>query len=112
MTSSLILSNDIHALRVFAEQNSIVYSAVGDGSALAFFSINPQTGGVFVKNSLRQDSLVSYTVSSPQATVGPHSIFQSLVRCSANGIPDGFASDIALFFFFSQMWFAYSLLDI
>ena len=47
------------------EQNTIVYSAVGDGSALAFFSINSQTGGIFVKNSLRQDSLVSYTVSCP-----------------------------------------------
>lgn len=113
MTSSLILSNDIHALRVFAEQNSIVYSAVGDGSALAFFSINPQTGGVFVKNSLRQDSLVSYTVSSPQATVGPHSIFLSLLDAVLMGsrmvLPQTL---LFFFFFFSQMWFAYSLLDI
>ena len=44
-------------------QTRIQYTAVGDGSALAFFSINSQTGGIFVKNSLLQDSLVSYTVS-------------------------------------------------
>ncbi|KAL8559117.1 hypothetical protein ACOMHN_046165 [Nucella lapillus] len=43
-------------------QNRISYRAVGDGSALAFFSIDFINGGVFVKNSLTQDSLITYNL--------------------------------------------------
>ncbi|XP_041364043.1 protocadherin Fat 4-like [Gigantopelta aegis] len=43
-------------------QDHMVYEAVGDGSALAFFRIDPITGAIFVKTPLLEDSLVQYTL--------------------------------------------------
>ncbi|XP_076458561.1 protocadherin Fat 4-like [Babylonia areolata] len=43
-------------------QERISYTAVGDGSALAFFSIDNVNGGIFVRNPLTQDSLITYTL--------------------------------------------------
>ncbi|GFN78435.1 protocadherin fat 4, partial [Plakobranchus ocellatus] len=44
-------------------QERIEYTAIGDGSALAFFKINSNTGAVQVRNDLRQDSLTQYILS-------------------------------------------------
>ena len=64
----------------FSFQERIEYTAIGDGSALAFFKINSNTGAVQVRNDLRQDSLTQYRVRFKIVVEGK-STFHFVIQC-------------------------------
>ncbi|XP_046579035.1 protocadherin Fat 4-like [Haliotis rubra] len=71
-------------------REDIVYEAIGDGSALAFFRIDSTSGAVYVKTPLIQDSLVLYTLRvQAYDTFYPTNIGYSTVTISVIRNPSG-----------------------